>query len=145
MGTQHTAWLLGASRLWHILPLHGVQQHPDLHPLTSRPPSTVRTNKAMSRHWPMSPGAKRPPAEPHTCTCICGIFCNLKIKCKVGTWGAPSVERLTSAQVMISQFVGLSPPSGSVLTARSLELLRILCLPLSLPLLCSCSVSLCLS
>ena len=28
---------------------------------------------------------------------------------------------LTSAQVMISQFVGLSPTSGSVLTAQSLE------------------------
>ena len=34
---------------------------------------------------------------------------------------AQSVERLTSAQVMISQSVGLSPMSGSVLTARSLE------------------------
>ena len=29
--------------------------------------------------------------------------------------------RLTSAQVMISQFVGSSPTSGSVLTAQSLE------------------------
>ena len=34
---------------------------------------------------------------------------------------AQSVERLTAAQVMISQFAGLSPVSGSVLTARSLE------------------------
>ena len=32
-----------------------------------------------------------------------------------------SVERLTSAQVMISQFVSSSPASGSVLTAQSLE------------------------
>ena len=31
------------------------------------------------------------------------------------------VECLISAQVMISQFVGLSPTSGSVLTAQSLE------------------------
>ena len=30
---------------------------------------------------------------------------------------AQSVERLSSAQVMISQFVDLSPESGSVLTA----------------------------
>ena len=36
-------------------------------------------------------------------------------------WVAQSVERLTSAQVMILQSVSLSPVSGSVLTARSLE------------------------
>ena len=34
---------------------------------------------------------------------------------------AQSVERPTSAQVMISRFVSSSPASGSVLTARSLE------------------------
>ena len=51
-----------------------------------------------------------------------------------GAWVAQSVQRPTSAQVMISQFMSSSPPLGSVLTARSLELLRILCLPLSLPL-----------
>ena len=34
---------------------------------------------------------------------------------------APSVKRPTSAQVMISWFVGSSPASGSVLTAQSLE------------------------
>ena len=34
---------------------------------------------------------------------------------------AQSVERLTSAQVMISWLVSSSPVSGSVLTARSLE------------------------
>ena len=38
-----------------------------------------------------------------------------------GAWGAQSVKRPTSAQVMISRFVGSSPASGSVLTARSLE------------------------
>ena len=32
-----------------------------------------------------------------------------------------SVKRLTSAQVMISQFVSLSLASGSVLTAQSLQ------------------------
>ena len=32
-----------------------------------------------------------------------------------------SVKHLTSAQVMVSQFVSLSPASGTVLTARSLE------------------------
>ena len=40
---------------------------------------------------------------------------------KWGSWVAQSVKRPTSAQVMISQFVGSSPASGSVLTARSLE------------------------
>ena len=38
-----------------------------------------------------------------------------------GAWVAQSVERPTSAQVMISRSVGSSPTSGSVLTARSLE------------------------
>ena len=38
-----------------------------------------------------------------------------------GVWVAQSVERLTSAQVMISHFMGLSPLSSSVLTAQSLE------------------------
>ena len=36
-------------------------------------------------------------------------------------WAAQLVKRPTSAQVMISWFVGSSPASGSVLTARSLE------------------------
>ena len=55
---------------------------------------------------------------------------------------AQSVERPTSARVMISRFTGSSPASGSVPRAQGLELLRILCLPLSLPLPYLCSVSL---
>ena len=39
----------------------------------------------------------------------------------MGTWVAQSVEQVTSAQVMISQFVGSSSSSGSLLTAQSLE------------------------
>ena len=51
-----------------------------------------------------------------------------------GTWVAQSVKRPTSAQVMISQFVGLSPALGSVLTARSLEPASdSVCLSLSAP------------
>ena len=38
-----------------------------------------------------------------------------------GTWLAQLVKRLTSAQVMISWFVGSSPTLGSVLIAQSLE------------------------
>ena len=38
-----------------------------------------------------------------------------------GIWVAQLVKQLTLAQVMISQFVGFSPASGSVLTAQSLE------------------------
>ena len=38
-----------------------------------------------------------------------------------GAWVAQSVERPTSPQVMIPQFVVSSPASGSVWTARSLE------------------------
>ena len=38
-----------------------------------------------------------------------------------GACVAQSVKCLTSAQVMISQFMSLSPASGSVVTAQSLE------------------------
>ena len=49
---------------------------------------------------------------------------------------AQSVECPTSAQVMISWFVGLSPALGSVLTAQSLEAASDTVSPsLSLPLL----------
>ena len=59
-----------------------------------------------------------------------------------------TVERLTFAQVMISQLVGLSPTLGSVLTARSLEpVLDSVCPSLSTPppLACTHSLSLSLS
>ena len=38
-----------------------------------------------------------------------------------GAWVVQLVERLTSAQVMISRSVSSSPASGSVLTAQSLK------------------------
>ena len=50
-----------------------------------------------------------------------------------------------TAQVMVLRFVCSSPTSDSVLTAGFWSLLKILCLPLSLSLPCSCSVSLFLS
>ena len=61
-----------------------------------------------------------------------------------GAWVAQLVKRLTSPQVMILQFVGSSPASGSVLTAQSLEPASdSVSLSLSAPPR-SCSVSLCL-
>ena len=47
--------------------------------------------------------------------------CPIKKHRMRGTWVAQSVECPTSAQVMISQFVGSSPASGCGLTAQSLE------------------------
>ena len=60
------------------------------------------------------------------------------------TWVAQSVKRPTSAQVMISQFVGSSPASGSVLAALSLEPASG-SVSVSLPLLHLCSLALSLS
>ena len=58
-----------------------------------------------------------------------------------GAGVAPSVKRPTSAQLVISQFVGSGPMSGSVLTARSLESALDSASP-SLPLPCSLALSL---
>ena len=66
---------------------------------------------------------------------------------KILTWVAQLVKRLTSARVMISQSVSLSPASGSVLSAQSLEpALDSVSPSLSAPhlLILSLSVSLCL-
>ena len=57
-----------------------------------------------------------------------------------GTWVARLVDHPAWAQVMISQFVSLSPTSGSLLSVQGL--LQILCPPISLPLPCSCSLPL---
>ena len=48
------------------------------------------------------------------------IYSVFKRECR-GAWVAQSVKHPTSAQVMISWSMGLSPTSGSVLTAQSLE------------------------
>ena len=59
-----------------------------------------------------------------------------------GTQVAQLVKRLTSAQVMNSQFVNSSLVSGSVLTAQSLEpTLDSVSPSLPLPNLCSVSLS----
>ena len=63
-----------------------------------------------------------------------------------GTWVAQWVKRSTSAQVMISPLVSLSPAWGSVLTAWSLEPTSDSVSPVSLPapppLMLSCSLAL---
>ena len=46
---------------------------------------------------------------------------NIKNMKNRGAWVGHLVKHLTSAQVMISRFVGSSPMLGSVLTAQSLE------------------------
>ena len=56
----------------------------------------------------------------------------------MGAWVAQLVKRPTSAQVMISRFMSLSPTSGSVLTAQSLAPALDSGSPLSLPLLALC-------
>ena len=50
----------------------------------------------------------------------CKAF-SIRLPVDQGAWVAQSVKHLTSAQVMISRFMGSSPASGSVLTAQSLE------------------------
>ena len=75
------------------------------------------------------------PCKSHTKDVKFPLSYNTKLEFGVsgggGTWVAQSGEQPTLAQVMISQFVSLSPTSSSVLTAWSL--LWILCPPLSAP------------
>ena len=54
-------------------------------------------------------------------TACLSLHLPLKTRRCGGVWVAHSVGCPTSAQVMISQSVSLSPASGSVLTAQSLE------------------------
>ena len=69
----------------------------------------------------------------------------LKVQIFRAPWWLSWVSILTSAQVIISLSLSLSPATGSVLMARVWSLLRVLCLPLSLPLPCLCALTLSLS
>ena len=68
-----------------------------------------------------SGGNKKQISDPNEIAKYDHIISRLKSFKKWGTRAAQLVMCLTSAQVMISWFVGLSPTSGSVLTDRSLE------------------------
>ena len=69
------------------------------------------------------------------------VMVKVNIGSSRGTWVAQSVGQPTTAQVTISQSVGSSPASGSVLTAQSLEPgSNSVSLSLSLPLPCLLSV-----
>ena len=77
----------------------------------------------------------------------CGILWNrMKLKLAIcwGAWVAQLVKWPTSAQVMISRPVSSSPHRALCWPLRAWSLFRILCLPLSLTLPHSRSVSLCL-
>ena len=73
--------------------------------------------------------------------------CHIERKSNRGAWVAQLVEQPTSAQLMISLFVGSGPTTCPALCwqLRTWSLLWILCLPLSLPLPNLGSVSLSLS
>ena len=63
--------------------------------------STIQEHRCLE----IPPGSPAPPSEREG----------------LGAWAAQVVKRQTSAQVMISRFVGSSPASGSLLSAQSLE------------------------
>ena len=64
-----------------------------------------------------------------------------KKKCLIwGAWVAQLVERPTSAQVRVSQFVSLSPPSGLRADSSEPGARFGFCVSLSLPLPRSCSL-----
>ena len=65
----------------------------------------------MTPFWPIKKGQRQQALGAHA----------LKMARTGAPGGAQSVKPPTSAQVTISRFVGSSPASGSVLTARSLE------------------------
>ena len=113
--------MVGREQPEHVHPgfIHSPEDHPaqgsvdtpsSRHPLLWRPGTQVKLT-----------GYSRSVSRP------CGSWVNwstgpLLLKTIIqGAWVAQSVERLTSAQVMISPSVSSSPALGSMLTARSLE------------------------
>ena len=72
----------------------------------------------MAQHWARTTAFKHehPQIQPETQV----LLGSLKPS-SWGTWVALSVKPPTLAQIMISQFVGSTPASGSMLIAQSLE------------------------
>ena len=77
----------------------------------------------MSQNSPREPAVLQAPlpatsGQAYFQPCVASCFKTVE---ETGAWLAQSVKRPASAQITISRFVGSSPASGSVLTARSLE------------------------
>ena len=99
------------------------QQGPGVDRITPHAPSFLRTLAFQGARWP-SPASHLnllSGAVYSRRTSRRDFQADLQ-KCHLqGPWVALSVKRPTSAQVMISQLMGSSRTSGSVLTAQSLE------------------------
>ena len=79
-----------------------------------------RVRRAVSGEG--GPGQKAWPAPRSQGRCLCSApVREERGRCLGCLWLSQSVKRPPSAEVMISQFVGSSPASGSVLTAQSLD------------------------
>ena len=122
----------------------------------------VRKGRQTSVHSETDPSWGPGVCRPHCVTENAGVFTCHAFKKKIlpenpdsnfswkigwsrGTWVAQLVERSTSAQVMISWLWVQAPRWALCWQHWARSLLWILCLPLSPPLPCSRSVSLCLS
>ena len=120
-----------------------------LHDIRGERPFVAKGRGQRSRETPSWGRAVKTPWTPTTRDTFCrqtaGDPPRKTSQNDKAVWGArvaQPVERLTSAQVMIVQFVSSSPASGSVLTNSSEpEACFRLCVSLSLPLPSSCSVS----
>ena len=78
-------------------------------------PVLIPTSVLLNAPCPFSPS---PYPTPHQLSSVCSLYLRVSYG---GAWVAQSVERPTSAQVMISHSVSSSPVAGSVRTAQSLE------------------------
>ena len=107
------------------------------------PPSSVTSSGVESQLSQAAPGTTKAAMTSGLVPDVKYTGADSTQKRKRGTWVAHLVKHLTSTQVMISQFVGSSPASGSLLSAWNP--LQILYSPLSLPLLHTCTSSLTLS
>ena len=127
--------LLSLTAMWLFLPA--------THPRRSGLGLCLITMGKSSRKPPThDPEGQRSVCSSYFIHSLCAIksFKGILKRYVRGIWVAQSVKCLTWAQVTLARFMSSSPKSSSVLTAWSLE--PALCLPVSLPLPCSRSLSL---